>query len=115
MDNWARNIKDGIDIYNGEVTMMYNEGFPEVAGMEIDNAIFALEQGYNDMPIGTTKAYALGLIARFKMFREYCLNEEFEPTEKNEKVNRVIDMIDERIHLVELGTNPFLKDNSAPE
>jgi len=101
-------IKWSIDKYSRDVTSYVDEGELDLAWIGIDDAIVCLEDGYRKMPSGAIGAYTAGLIVRFEMFRDYCHEEGVGYQEKLDNVKSVMELIEERLHVVELGTKPFL-------
>lgn len=109
MNDWAKSIIGGIERYKQQVILFIEDGFYEIAGMEIGNSIFELEEGYKNMPAGTVRTYTFGLLARFNLFRDYCLNESLTEEKKGDKIKVAMNSIEERINLVEISANSMLK------
>ena len=106
---WACYAKNSIDNYSNNVLDYIDEGLYEIAGLELGTSISQLEACITNMPPASISAYLLGLVARFKLLQQYCLEERADPSTRRYNIATAIDRIDERLHIVELSTASLME------
>jgi hypothetical protein len=59
----------------------------------------------------TMDNYLWNLISNFYRFKDNCLDESLTEEDRKHEVKRIMEKIEERMDIVEMGSEPFLKDD----
>ena len=107
-NEWAHDIKAGLNKYRAEVLPLIAEGSYGSASMELLNVINSLEDGYKKMRRNSIKIFTQGLLARFMVLHDTCFKDHDSENIKN-YVRSDLELIEERIKFVDFGVDAALK------